>query len=191
MMSSIWWILAVVAGVLPKRVWRRLEPPLPLISAAVPTGLLTMALGFVIGVPGFFAYAGGLAAANNDWLLRRAALPPGPNDAANGMVPYGVSIATLFLFLFFTPAGLAAMYLVTSGTIRAIAAFTDREDARGDFLLSWMHWAVTTLFATNRAERQRLARERLEGAAAPDVLQTGAWAGVDSDYVVLAARRKE
>ena len=35
----------------------------------------------------------------------------------------------------------------------------------------------------------RAARERLEGPDAPDVLRTGTWAGLDVDYVVLAARR--
>ena len=36
----------------------------------------------------------------------------------------------------------------------------------------------------------KIARERLEGADARDVLQAGKWAGIDADFVVLAARRK-
>jgi len=36
----------------------------------------------------------------------------------------------------------------------------------------------------------RAARARLEGEERPDMLQTGEWAGVDADYVVLASRRK-
>jgi hypothetical protein len=185
-----WWCAAVVIGAAPRRMWHRLEPSLPLLATAVPAGILTLLLGFVIGVPGFFAFAERLAFANNDWMLRQLALPAGPGDAAVGMVPYGVSVATLFIFLFFTPTGLVSVYLVASGTLRAMAAYADREDARGDFLLSGIHWAVTTAFARNREERRRLARARLEGAEAPDMLQTGQWAGLDADYVVLASRRK-
>ena len=81
------------------------------------------------------------------------------------------------------------MYLVVSGTLRAISATFD--DPRGDFLLSGVHWVVTTLTDKNRRERARLSRESKEGAETPDLLQTGTWAGLDEvDYVVLAARRK-
>lgn len=35
-----------------------------------------------------------------------------------------------------------------------------------------------------------MAREKQEGRERPDVLQTGAWAGLDVDYLVIASRRK-
>ena len=187
-MSVVWWLAALVLGAAPRRVWHRLEPPLPLSRTASAAGVLTIVLGFVLGVPGYFAFADQLAAANNAWMLRQLSAAPGPNDAS--IVPYGISVLTLFIFVFLTPTGLLAFYLVTSGTIRAVAAFTDAEDARGDFVLSAVHRVWTTLWATLRQTRARIARERLGGDERPDLLQTGEWASVDADYVVLASRRK-
>ena len=183
------WVAAVVAGVLPRRVWPTLEPWLPIRSAAAVSGLATLLAGFFIGVGGFFTFATQLASANNDWMLGRLGAPPATGDAAVGLVPYGMSVLTLFLFVFFTPTGLFALYLTASGTLRAIAAYVD--DPHGDFVLSGLDWASTTLFERNRQERRQIARRRLEGEDAPDVLQTGEWAELpDADYVVLAARRK-
>ena len=122
-------------------------------------------------------------------MLHQLSKPAGPNDAQVGFVPYGISVVTLFIFLFFTPAGLASMYLVISGAARAISAVVD--DPRGDPLISLAHWIGTTAWTRNRDERQKIARERQEGADAPDVLRTGDWAELHGvDYVVLSARRK-
>jgi hypothetical protein len=184
------WMAALVGGVAPRRLWSHLEPPLPLRRTAFASGLLTLTLGFAIGVSGFFRFAGSLARANNDWMLHQLTLPASSYDAAVGIVPYGVSVLTLFIFLFFTPAGLLAMYLVTSGTVRAVAAYIDPEDARGDFLLSAIDWTAATLLRRNVEERARLAREEREGPETPDRLFTGEWAGVKADYVVVASRRK-
>lgn len=183
------WIAALVAGLAPRRVWPTLERWLPLRSAAVVSGIATLLAGFFIGVGGFFTFAARLASANNDWMLARLAAAPTNGDAAVALVPYGMSMLTLFIFLFFTPTGLFALYLSTSGALRAIAAGLD--DPHGDFVLSGLHWAATTMVEKNRRERRQIARRRLEGHDAADVLQTGAWAGLpDADYVVLAARRK-
>jgi len=183
------WVAAVAAGIAPRGVWPALERQLPLRSAAAASGLVTLLTGFFIGVGGFFTFATQLASANNNWMLAQVAAPATTGDAAVGLVPYGVSVLTLFIFIFFTPTGLFALYLTASGTLRAISAWFD--DPSGDFVLSGLQWAATTMFEKNRRERGQIARERLEGADAPDVLQTGAWAGLpDADYVVLAARRK-
>src|SRR6266851_7696165 len=120
---GLWWA-AVVLGAAPRRVWRRLEPPLPLSRTASAAGVLTIVVGFVLGVPGYFAFAEQLGAANNDWMLRQLAAAPGPNDASVDMVPYGISMLSLFLFIFFSPTGLLAVYLVTSGMFCNDAAFT-------------------------------------------------------------------
>jgi len=184
------WAAALVVGAAPRPLWRWLEPPLPLHRTAFPSGLLTLGVGFVYGVPGFFAYASSVASDDNDWMLRRLALPPQLGDSAVGLVPYGVSILTLFLYLFLTPRGLVSLYLAASGSIRAVAAFFDPSDARGDFVLTAIYSAVTSVWQGARRTRTRLARERLEGEERPDVLQTGEWAQVDADYVVLASRKK-
>ena len=100
-----------------------------------------------------------------------------------------MSLLTLFIYLFFTPRGLFSTYVVVSGALRAISGYLD--DPSGDPILTGIHWAATTTFEKNRRERRQIARQRLEGSETPDVLQTGAWAGVpEVDYVVLASRRK-
>jgi hypothetical protein len=189
-LNLVCWVAALLVGAAPRPLWRRIDPRLPLHQTAFASGLLTLAIGFVIGVPGFFEYAGQVASDNNDWMLRRLAAPPEAGDSAVGLVPYGVSILTLFLYLFFTPRGLFALYLVATGSLRAIAAFLDSDDARGDPVLTWIYRVTTRLTSSARDTRVRLARERLEGEERPDVLQTGEWAGVDADYVVLASRKK-
>ena len=189
-MNVVWWVAALVLGAAPRPLWPRIDPRLPFHRTAFASGLLALGLGFVVGVPGFFEFAGGLASANNDWMLARLAAPPQAGDSAVGMVPYGLSILTFFLYVFFTPRGLFSFYLVASGSLRAIAAFIDPEDALGDPVLTGIYRAASRLASTNKAERARLARERLEGDERPDMLQTGEWAGVDADYVVLASRKK-
>jgi len=184
----LWWIVALGAAALPRRVWPRLPPRLPIHSAAGASGLLQAAGGFALGVRGFFAFAERTADLNNAWMLQRLAAPAVRGDEAVAFVPYGVSVLTLFLFLFLTPAGLFSLYLMAVGSVRAIGAWFD--DPLGDAILSGVHWAATTALAGKRRKRQERSREEREGAAAPDVLRTGAWAGLDVDYVVLASRRK-
>jgi hypothetical protein len=188
-LSAAVWLFAVAAGLLPRRLWPWLEQWLPIRRAAAASGLVTMLAGFFTGFNGFLKFAGQLAGANNDWMLRRLAAPPAAGDAAVGLVPYGMSVLTLFIFVFFTPAGLFTLYLTASGALRAISGFFD--DPHGDPLLTGLDWAASTMIAKNRRERRQIARERLEGIERPDVLQTGAWAGLpDVDFVVLASRRK-
>ena len=184
------WFAALVVGAAPRRVWRRLEPPLPLHATAFPAGILTLTVGFAIGVRGFFTFAAQSADANNAWMLRQLTAPTASYDPNVALVPYGMSVLTLFMFLFFTPAGLLAMYLVSTGTLRAVAAYLDKDDAHGDPVLSGIDRAVMALLAKSREERARFAREWREGPETPDRLVTGAAVGVDADYVILASRRK-
>ena len=98
------------------------------------------------------------------------------------------ALAVLY-FPFFTPLGLFATYLTITGAFRGIAAWFD--DPRGDLILTAIDSATTTVVARRRLKNERVARERLEGPDAPDVLRTGEWAGLAGiDYLVLAARRK-
>lgn len=116
------WAATIVAGLAPRRFWPSLETHLPLRSAAAVSGVVTLAAGFALGVGGFLAFGTQLAAANNDWMLKRLAAAPAAGDAAVGLVPFGMSVMTLFIFIFFTLTGLISLYLVTSGTLRAISA---------------------------------------------------------------------
>jgi hypothetical protein len=151
------------------------------------SGILTFALGVAIGLVGFFTFATDMATSNNTWMLSQLGRPNA--DLSVALVPYGMSVLTLFIFLFFTPTGWLAMYVAASGAFRGFSAWFD--DPRGDPILSVVDWAALTLFRQIRLERRQLARERREGPDAPDVLRPGAWAGLAGvDYVVLAARRK-
>lgn len=170
----------------PRRVWPHLEPYLPISRTAAPAGLVTMGAGFFLGVDGFLKFAFRMADANNTEMLRQFSSGSANNAAA--FVPYDISVITLYIFLFSTPVGLIASYLVASGLLRAVSAYVD--DARGDPLLSGLHWAATALIEKNRAERRQISRVRREGAEVRDVLVTGDSLGVSADLVVLASRRK-
>jgi hypothetical protein len=176
-------------GAAPRRLWRRLEPPLPLAATAVFSGLFAFALGFVIGVPGFFRYAEHSADVNNQWMLRNLAFVAEKDQAALTTGLVGVSMLTLFAFLFLTPLGWLTIYLILSGALRAISAGIS-DDPRGDFVLSGLHWSVTSLAGGIADRRRQRRREDREGDEVPDVLATGEWAGLNADYVVIASRRK-
>ncbi|MBI3400227.1 MAG: hypothetical protein HY048_02305 [Acidobacteria bacterium] len=180
------WVAALVVGAAPRRVWPRLELHMPVARAAAPAGLLAMLAGFFLGVGGFFSYATRVADANNSWMLRT--LASGGSDQA-AFVPYGMSVVTLFIFLLFTPLGWLSSYLAVSGFLRAVSAWFD--DPRGDPLLSLLDAATVRFLERQRQRLAREARERREGAAAPDVLVTGHALGVGADFVVLASRRKD
>jgi len=187
--DAAWWIGALFVCAAPRRVWDRIDPRFPLRRAATAAGVLTLVAGFFFGVDQFFTYAMRQADANNTWMIAQLAKPAGQNDDKLGFLPYGMSMLALPMFLFFTPSGLLATYLCASGAARAISATVD--DPRGDPLISFVHWLATTAWTKNREERKQIARARLEGADAPDVLRTGEWADLHGvDYVVLSARRK-
>ena len=186
--GMMWWLIAVIAAAAPRRLWDSLDPRLPLRRAAAVSGVATLSVGFVIGIDGFFRFAATLADANNTWVLRQLAGPPSSGDSAVGLVPYGVSVLTLFIFLFFTPTGLFSLYVVVSGTIRAIAGWLDEPE--GDLLLTAVYAATSRLAGSHRATRAQRTRERLEGANEPDRLVTGDSVDVAADYVVVASRRK-
>ena len=136
----MFWLAAVVAGIVPSRFWPALERELPMRSAAAASGTATLLAGFFYGFGGFMTFATALAGANNDWMLARLAGPPAAGDAAAGLVPYGVSVLTLFLYLFFTPRGLFSTYVVASGALRAVSGYFD--DPLGDPLLTGLDRAV-------------------------------------------------
>jgi hypothetical protein len=179
------WIAALALGAAPRRVWPQLEQYFPIARAATPAGILTSVAGFFLGFGGFFSYATQTADANNSWMLRT--LASGGSDAA-AFVPYGMSVLTLFIFIFFTPLGWLSSYVTVSGFLRAAAAWFD--DPRGDPVLSLLDGAVVRFLERRRGRRQRQTRERREGQETRDVLVTGASLGVSADVVVLASRRK-
>jgi hypothetical protein len=179
------WMAALLLGAAPRRVWPAFERHVPLTRAAAAAGAVTMLAGFFAGVGGFLDFATRTAGANNSWMLRTLA-SGGPDSAA--LVPYGVSVLTLFIFLFLTPLGWLSCYLTASGFLRAVSGWLD--DPRGDPLLSIIDGAAISFAEKRRRRRSRETRERREGTEARDVLVTGGALGLGADYVVLASRRK-
>jgi hypothetical protein len=176
---------------LPRRRWHAFEA-LPVRRLSLVSALIALAAGAVAGIGGFFAYAGrvadGLATATFDVAARQATRGPGPNDVTT-LAPMAFSAFSLAAFLFTTPTGWAAMYLVGSGMARAAGSLFD--DPTGDPLLTGLDSLLSRAWRGARSASTRRARERLEGPATPDVLFTGERAGVpEADYVVIASRRK-
>src|SRR5258706_16247835 len=162
------WMAALFVGAAPRRVWPVLERYFPITRTVALAGGLTLLAGLFAGVGGFFDFATRTAGANNSWMLRTLA-SGGPDNAA--LVPYGMSVVTLFIFLFFTPIGWLSLYLMVSGFLRAVSAWLD--DPRGDPLLSIIDGAAVRFAEGRRQRSARETRERREGAAPPDVLVAG------------------
>jgi hypothetical protein len=179
---------SLVLAAAPVRLWPRLERNFPLRSAAAASGLLTSCIGFAIDIVGTLNVVFANSSARTAMMLGTTTEQGQFAQALADAAP-ALTLLTFLYFPFLTPLGLFATYLTITGAFRGIAAWFD--DPRGDFVLTGVDWAATTILAGNRLKRERLTRERLEGPDAPDVLRTGEWAGLTGiDYLVLAARRK-
>ena len=172
--------LAVLVAVLPARWWPRLGPRLPVRTAAGLSGVLTMFLVFSLGIPGFMRYAEGFTAAAQEAVAASDDPFAFPNMLFGPLAPLE--------FAFGTFLGLVATYLCVTGAVRALTTLSD--DPRGDPLLTLLDGILAGAADAVGDGRARWSRARREGRAVPDRLVPGAWAGVEADYVVLAARQK-
>lgn len=184
-------LLEAVAGValaaLPRRHWGRFD--LPVTGNAWISAIVTIALGFFLGVHGYlqFVQALGEAAASQAIELSYQ-IVEGRAPAANPGTPFVSSLLALFAFLF-TPSGFVAAYLVGSGLIRALGCAT--EQPAGDPLLTLAdHWYEGRR-GRIEAEQARAARIAAEGPEMPDELVPGPAAGFpEADWVVISSRLK-
>jgi hypothetical protein len=182
-------LLAIPCALLPKHYWQSFD--LPMANMAPLSAWLTMLGGFMVGVPGYFAYLQRLRGVKAASILDiSTAQLEGrlPETAQVSAVPSVLYMTAPLQFLL-TPIGFAAGYMVFTGLYRVVASFVD--EAQGDPILTGVDALWRKLFTTRQQRTVRVARERLERADEPDRRYDGEWAGLaDVDFVIVAARRK-
>lgn len=162
-----WWIasfiLAIAAGILPRRWWPSIETWVPVSRNAGVSGIATILVACFVAIPAYFRYM----------------------EAYAGV--FGA--LTPILFVLSTPLGFWMTYLTFAGLFRAVSAYAD--DARGDPILTLVDSIIWKQRRTSAARRVIRGREELEGPEVPDRLVTGKAGGFpDADFVVVASRRK-
>lgn len=185
-------VAAMVASVLPRRWWPRIEFHVPVRQAVVASGIATVLAGMAIGIPGFLRHAQGNAdraietvLEETGWRQPTNAAPPSPGRGQMEWAASWLSIATFAT----TPLGLLSIYLVFTGWLRAVSAYVD--DARGDPMLSLVDGIAYRWRTTRTARRRSEAREALEGPEVPDRVVPGTAAGLpDAELVVISSRQK-
>lgn len=183
-------VIAILANLLPRRLWGEWEGKMPLSRMALPSAVITFLLGFAVGIPGFVRYAARAGSAITDAMIETA------HEVNKGRAPaeampgsFAVSLFSMVAFAFLTPTGWLASYLVATGLYRCMASAVG--DPRGDPLLAATDLGVGAAVGTMRRRRAAAERERLEGAEVPDVRLTGRDGGaLEAAYVIVASRRK-
>jgi hypothetical protein len=179
--AALSFLAAIVASMLPHRLWSRLPGSFPMASAAFASALVTFFLGAAIGIPGFLEHAGATVSLANETTLKHDYFSRGLSSGFGGL--------SIFTFLLLTPQGWLTMYLMGTGGVRMGAAWF--EDPVGDPVLTIVDSRLFSRREKQRCERERLARLALEGPETPDRVVSGEQAGIPGcDFVIVTARRK-
>lgn len=190
MRSLVDHLFAIPCALLPKRYWQSVD--LPMANMAPVSSWMTMIGGFVVGVPGYFAFLERLRGAKGASILdiSQAQIEGRlPETAEVSAIPSVLYATSPLQFLLFTPLGLFAGYLVLSGLVRIVGSYVD--EAHGDPVLTGADWVGRTLFTSRRERSARLERLKLERIDEPDRRYDGEWAGLTGvDFVIVSARRK-
>lgn len=174
-------LAAMIATLLPFRLWERLPGSFPLHSAAFASGLVTFFLGAAIGIPGFFEHMLATVSLANATTLKYDYFSRGLSSGFAGL--------SIFTFLLLTPKGWLTMYLLGTGGVRMAGVWFD--DPIGDPVLSFVDGKVLKRLDRWRAERERQEREELEGPEIPDRVVSSEKAGIPGcHFVIVTARRK-
>ena len=139
---------AMLASLLPSRLWPRLPSGFPMQSAAFASGFITLLIGAAIGIPGFLEHAHATSSLGIDAQLGKVFGDPGAGYS-QGM-SQGFAGLSLFTFLLLTPQGWVTLYLIGSGGVRMAAAWFD--DPVGDPILTG---ADAVLFRLRTGQRTR------------------------------------
>ena len=174
---------ALVLAIAPVRWWPWLDRYAPVSRLAVPSALLTIIAGGTLGIVGFISFSQRQASAINDAILT------GPSGAgAIGTFELQSLAAISPLAFLLTPSGVAAVYFVLSGLVRALAgAFAEPV---GDPLLTAVDGAIVRAYRGAERMRMSRARERDEGPEVPDRILRGVHLGLGADLVIVSSRRK-
>jgi len=186
-------LAAMVAVLLPFRLWPRLPSSFDMTRAAMASGLVTFFLAAAIGIPGFLEHAGFLVSETNALTLKVAEqqIQSGMRDDDPKAIRFApaMNAFALFTFLLMTPKGWATLYLGGTGSIRLAAAWF--EDPVGDPVLTGLDAILWRARARRRVEEERRTRELLEGPELRDRLVSSERAGIPGcDLVIVSARRK-
>jgi hypothetical protein len=182
-------LLAIPCALLPKRYWQSFD--LPTANMAPLSSWLTMLGGFVIGVPGYFAFLDRLRNTKGVSILdiSKAQVEGRLAETAEVSAIPSVLYMTAPLQFLFTPIGLLAGYMVLSGLARIVGSYID--EAHGDPILSGADWLGRRLFTSRQQRIVRVERAKLERTDEPDRRYDGEWAGLTGvDFVIVSARRK-
>src|SRR5947208_2485520 len=109
-------LAAMVAALLPHRLWRSLPGSFPMETAAFAAGLATFFAGAAVGIPGFLEHA----TANTSLALESqiAEATRNPNAGYSQGLAQGFAGLSLFTFLLLTPKGWLTTYLLGTGGVR-------------------------------------------------------------------------
>ena len=177
--------VAMIAALLPHRLWRRVPSWIPIDDAVFLSGIATLMIAAAIGIPGFLAHAGATTSLANETMI--AAEIQRKMDYNRGLVQ-GFAGLSIFTFVM-TPVGLLTLYLAGSGVLRAMSGWFG--DPVGDPLLTGLDAVIFGAREKRREQRTHARREALEGPEVADRVVTGAAAGIpECDLVVVSARRK-
>lgn len=185
--------VAMVAALLPFRLWERLPGSFRMVQASLASGLVSFFMAAAIGLPGFYQHAKGLVSASNDAMLKVAEqqIASGMREGDPKEVRFetGLNALALFTFLLLTPTGWLTMYLGGTGGFRMAAAWLG--DPVGDPVLTGLDEILWRRRARRRITHDRQTREGLEGPAIPDRVVSSSKAEIPGcDLVIVSSRRK-
>ncbi|MCU0242634.1 MAG: hypothetical protein MUF51_09470 [Vicinamibacteria bacterium] len=181
-------LLAIPLACAPRRYWKALDEHLPVARMVLISSLLTVMLGFGLGLQGFLRHGQELASAHNTATLDLAYRSDGRPGQVTSAAPVAFNMLAFFSFLLLTPQGWLSGYLVLSGLTRGltIAVF----EPEGDPLLTLGDHVLRNRLGRAREHSAAREREAREGPEQPDLLVKGETLGLECDLVVVASRRK-
>jgi hypothetical protein len=179
--------VAMVAALLPHRLWRTLPGSFPMEKAALAAGVATLFAGTAVGIPGFLEHATATSSLAIDSQLTEAAR--NANAGYSQGLSQGFAGLSIFTFLLLTPKGWLTTYLIGTGGLRMGAAWFD--DPAGDPILTGIDYLIGAIRDRGQARSGQRTREALEGPEIPDRAVSGARAEIPGcDLVIVSSRRK-